>query len=455
MILPRIRSYTEFSGAVGDGFDETADCSLPREGYRIEASENGVHIDYADDAGRFYAHNTLEALRYGSDLPRFKAEDYPEYSYRGFMIDCSRHFFTAEELKKQIDVAANLKLNKFHWHLTDDQGWRMSSDKYPLLTIKGAQRRYKGQHGVRSCGFYAKEDMREIVAYCAERFIEVIPEIDMPGHFTAAIAAYPYLGCKEVKDVDTKIGIHKDIACFGEERTLEFLKDVIAEAAEIFPSEYIHLGGDEAPKNNWAKCARCRAAADARGLRSVRELQGAVMTELVAYAADLGKKVIMWNDGIDGVEGDFTVHFWKQSSKGVNAVKKACERGASVIISPFSHYYLDYPAGITPMKKTYAYEAPDFVKRNALGAEAPLWTEFVKSEERLEELLYPRLIAFADRAWAGKGDYGEFLEALKGYEAFLQSRAKLNFAARPDPKPTERIAEALKFLRFIARGRVD
>ena len=228
------------------------------------------------------------------------------------MLDCVRHFFTVEEIKKQIDMLALLKINTFHWHLTDDQGWRIKSDKYPLLTEVGGSRKQTMGDGIKVEGYYSKEDIREIVDYCKQNYINVIPEIDIPGHFRAAIAAYPHLSCFQQKTiVGEGYGISPYIACAGKQSVYDFLYDLLDEILELFPYEYIHLGGDEALKLNWITCPDCQKTIQENNLKNEEELQGYFMTKMVKYLNGKGRKVINWNDGMLGgnIQGDIVVQY--------------------------------------------------------------------------------------------------------------------------------------------------
>lgn len=435
--LPKVKNVNYGYGEAGDGFCSVRDEKLPDEGYRITMDADGVKIEYSDDAGRFYAERTLEQARKQCvKLPCAVIEDAPRYRYRGFMIDCARHFFTVAEIKKQINVMAQLKLNKFHWHLTDDQGWRLEIKKYPLLTEVGSRRAGTRGDGKPVEGYYTQEDVREVVEYCAERYIEVVPEIDMPGHFTAAIAAYPHIGCTgEAMKVSEHFGIHRDIVCAGKDEAAEFVRDVLQEVFELFPSRYVHLGGDEALKQRWMDCPDCQKKMAELGLKDEEELQGRFLNEMIAFANACGKTAVLWNDGAMGgnIEGDACVQYWKQSAACTAAAEKMARDGKKVVYSAFSYFYLDYPCGMTPLKKVYNYKINPSLAERIAGLEAPLWAEYIDSVDKLERMAYPRLFAVADRAWADSADYTDFLVRNEVFGSFLKDKYPLNAQRSPNP----------------------
>ncbi|HKM29525.1 MAG TPA: family 20 glycosylhydrolase, partial [Bacilli bacterium] len=363
-----------------------------------------------------YGQNTLEQLLaiYPNEIPELTINDYPKYAHRGFMIDCSRHFFTVTEIKKQIAVMALLKLNIFHWHLTDDQGWRIAIKKYPLLTEYGAKRLQTRNDKTEVGGYYTQDEIKEIVLFCQTRGIDVIPEIDMPGHFTAACSAYPELLCTRQKvAVAEHFGILPNIACAGRDFTYQFCYDVLNEVCELFPYAYIHIGGDEALKINWLTCPDCLAKMQTENLATPEALETYFLNKMASYLMAKGKKVICWNDGIssDKIDRNIIMHYWKDNAEFTKQAIKAIAKGQKAIVSPFANYYLDYNYGITPLKKTYDYEHC-FLEDNVIGLEAPIWSEYINTVNKLERLAYPRLIAVAERAWTNKPDYDSFLTRL-------------------------------------------
>jgi hexosaminidase len=399
------------------------DFSLPKEGYTINVDESGIRITGGSEKGVFYARETLRQIsaQSGIGLPYCSIEDCPKYEYRGYMLDCSRHFFSVAEIKRQLFLMSLLKLNVFHWHLTDDQGWRIKIDAYPDLTKKSSMRSQtkgdKTPHG----GYYSKAEIKEVVEYAAALHIDVLPEIDMPGHFSAAIHAYPFLSCKgEEVDVKTEFGIHPDIACMGKESTYKFIYEMLDEVMELFPFPYIHLGGDEAIKTHVIECKDCIAMIKENDLQDTEQLQAHFMARVEQYVLSKGKKAIIWNDGAKAKNSSPTliVQHWQPGRASEQVTLAADERGCKIILSPFMYYYLDYPYGMTPLRKTYEYDLKLNEKEmNALwGVEAPLWTEYVADRARLEYMTYPRLLALAETGWLGAQD--------KDYEDFEERAAQ-------------------------------
>ncbi len=448
-IIPQPKQIICSEGVVGDGLFTVCEPKIPKEGYELYLNEKGITIYASDKEGIFYAQKTLEQIIAQCEkLPSVIIKDAPKYPYRGFMLDCSRHFFTVEEILKQIDVIASLKINKFHWHLTDDQGWRIEIEEYPELTKIGSKRNSTRNDNKPVSGYYTKADIRKVVDYCCERCIEVIPEFDMPGHFTAAIAAYPYLGCtdKQIK-VSEHFGIHSDIACAGKESTYIFIKKVLEEIIELFPSDYIHLGGDEALKLKWINCPECQKVMREKNLKDEEELQGFFLSEIIKFINSRGKKAILWNDGLLGgnINGDYTVQYWKESKRFIEVTDNEAAKGRKVIYSPFFSFYLDYPCGMTPLKKVYNYKQK--ISCEAIsGMEAPLWTEYVDNVKQLEFMAYPRIVAFAERAWSEEANYSLFLKKLDTYLANLKN-TDITFNCNFNPSTLERISETAKFFR--------
>lgn len=446
-IIPEPNEIIYMEGTVGEGLFTITEPKIPKEGYEMYLEEKGITIYSSDKEGLFYARKTLEQIMRQCDvLPKVMIKDAPKFSYRGFMLDCSRHFFTVEEILKQIDILSGLKINKFHWHLTDDQGWRIQIDKYPLLTQIGSKRAATRGDNVPIEGFYTKSDIIRVIKYCEKRCIEVIPEFDLPGHFTSAIASYPHLSCdfKEIP-VSEHFGIHSDIACVGKISTYEFCKGVLTEIMEMFPSEYIHLGGDEALKLKWLSCESCQKAIKDKKLKNEEELQGAFLSEMVRFVNSFGKKAILWNDGLLGgnIAGDYTVQYWKESKTFINVTNDEAEKGRKVIYSPFFSFYLDYPCGMTQLKKTYNYKCN--ISENAvMGMEAPLWTEYVNNAKQLEFMTYPRIIALAERAWSTNINYESFLDKLNAFLTYLKTQ-DINFDANFNPNPIKRVVDTAKF----------
>lgn len=417
---------------------------LKEEGYQIHIDQGEIEIEAYQENGLFYGIQTLRQLlhAYKNEIPCIEIEDSPRFSHRGFMLDVGRHFFDKNEVKKLIDLCVLQKLNVFHFHLTEDQGWRLEIEKYPLLTKVGSYREEtvikSKSDGTPVRGYYTKADILEIVAYARERYIKVIPEIDIPGHLQAAIAAYPHLSCLgEEVDVWNRFGISKVVACAGKESTYSFLADVLDEVCAMFDTDRIHLGGDEAPKDRWKKCPHCQAKMRDEGLRNEEELQAYFINRISRYLRGKGIKAITWNDSLKAsiLDKDILIQHWMDGKKKKNVVA-AINEGRQVIISDYYNHYLDYPYGMTPLTKTYHFNPIfDGVKPEKesciIGLEAPLWTEYVKDTKRLYYMTFPRLTAVADRAWnSGALDYRDFTERLKCFYKLLDRYdipyAKLN-----------------------------
>ncbi|MBR6055331.1 MAG: beta-N-acetylhexosaminidase [Bacteroidales bacterium] len=434
------------------------DKALAPEAYTINLSKDSVLVGASSPNGFLYAIETLKQMLppavYGSQkakadwvLPCGRITDAPRFAHRGLMIDSARHFWETDEMKRIIDVMAMYKLNILHWHLTDDQGWRVEIKKYPRLTEVGAWRNgtmvakdWDSNDGIRYGGFYTQDELREIVAYAAAKGISVIPEIDLPGHMNAAMAAYPELGCSGGPyEVRTIWGISKDILCAGNDRIYTFIDDVMTELADIFPAEYIHIGGDECFGGRrevgkpvpWDSCPKCRArmrelhikpGPDARHF-----LQNYVTARAQDILADKGRRIIGWGEILKGdLQEGATIMSWRGAAAGIEAASK----GFDVIMSPNSNCYFDYyqseeqdkePLAIgnyLPVEKVYALEPTDGfepgTESHILGVQANLWTEYIATPEHLEYMLLPRLCAVSEVQWCAPEtkDYERFLLSL-------------------------------------------
>lgn len=452
-ILPKPLKIIYKEGSVGEKYDIETDPGIPREGYRLILNKDGILIEASSAAGVFYAEKTLEQIKEQTDvLPCVEIEDRPKYPHRGFMLDCARHFFDIDAIKKQIEILSRLKMNVFHWHLTDDQGWRIEVKKYPELTGIGSIRRQTLNDGREVGGYYTREQIKETVEFCRERFIDVIPEIDMPGHFSAGIAAYPELGCTgKSSEVETGYGIFPEILCAGKDETLNFCRDLITETAELFPSKYFHIGGDEALKLRWYDCPNCRKRIKNENLRDEEGLQSWFMAKAASHLAASGKTPIVWNDGAaeDSAE-NCVVQYWKQGKKYRERAETLLKKNIKFIYSPFGSLYLDYPCGITPLRKVYNFKEDFDLSRNVRGLETALWSEYVPDEKTLETRIYPRIFAVADRAWAGEGDYAEFLDREKTFEKYI---LKYGITIDKDPNPGifRRAAESVSFFAGVIK----
>ena len=421
---------------------------LPEEGYRLTTDvEHGVLIQASTDAGVFYAMQTLtQLLEPGTNsngqpwysIPTVHIEDAPRFPYRGFHLDVARHFFDADFVKKQIDTMARLKFNTFHWHLTEDQGWRVPIDAFPKLTEVGAwraQTQVGKQRGVydgrRHGGFYTKDEIRDVVAYAAERHVTVIPEIEMPGHATAAIAAYPEYGCgDEPVEVSGRWGIHETVFC-PSERTFAFLFAVLDEVLELFPSESIHIGADEVRKVQWKQSPVAQTVMQREGLADEDELQSWFVRRIERYLNARGRRLIGWDEIMEGgLAPNATVMTWRTEESAT----EAASMGHDVIRSPIQHAYFDFSqaapdteplannwAGFPlPLERVYAFEpvpaALEADKRHhILGGQSNLWTEFISTTEHAEYMLYPRALALAEVLWSDpeRRDFAGFVMRLE------------------------------------------
>lgn len=432
------------------------------EAYSINISEAGIQIQGASEAGVFYG---IQALRKSMpigkyaqiEFPSVEINDYPEFGYRGALLDISRHFFTKEEVKEYIDMMALHNMNRFHWHLTDDQGWRIEIKKYPELTSIGSQRKesqngYYENHervlkfdGIPHGGFFTQDDIKEVVAYAAERYITIIPEIDLPGHMVSALASYPELGCTGGPyNVWTHWGISEDVLCAGNEKTYQFLTDVFDEIMELFPSTYIHIGGDECPKTRWAQCPKCQAKIKAEGIKSddkhTKEeyLQSYVMKYMSDYLSEHGRKIIGWDEILEGEAAPgATIMSWRGEAGGIEAARL----GHDVIMVPNNYLYLDYYqskdyesepyyaiGGYNPVDKIYNYNPlpaslNETEKAHIIGVQANLWTEYIKDFKQVEYMILPRWSAVAEIQWTGGAkDYPAFLKRLDKFVKLYQAK---------------------------------
>lgn len=393
------------------------------EGYQLTVSGKGVEILFSNYQSLCNAMQSLNQLIQNSNtISGVTISDDPAFGYRGVHLDCSRHFFTIAEIKGFIDHIARLKFNKFHWHLTDDQGWRLEIKRYPKLTEIGAwrdstiighysrsPREYEKQH---YGGFYTQEEAREIVRYAAERGITVVPEIELPGHARAALAAYPELGCTgEQLPIPGLWGVFDDVFC-SQPETMEFLKNVLEEVVAVFPSETIHIGGDECPKVRWDACAKCRRTMEENGLHDSHELQSYMIREMEGFLRARGRKLIGWDEILEGgLAENAQVMSWRGTEGGLAAAKQH----HPVVMTPTAFCYLDYYqsghpdeplaiGGYLPLEKVYSFQpVPEGLteeeKHFILGGQANLWTEYLPTMDAVEYSAYPRLIAMSQLLW--------------------------------------------------------
>ncbi len=400
---------------------------LPVEGYELKSDEN-VCVSASDVKGAFYGLMTLLQLLEGDVLPKCEIEDEPRFPYRGIMLDVARHFFGKDEIKSLLDNMAYYKMNVFHWHLTEDQGWRIEIKKYPELAPKACVRKndwknHLGQMTGKPYGegcYFTQEDVKEIVSYAAERMITVVPEIDMPGHITSALSVFPELSCEgKPLEVSTKYGIKSSIGCVGNEDFIRFMKDIIDEMCELFPAPYFHIGGDEVPKDKWKSCPKCQKLMKEKGIKSENDLQGYFTNLITEYLAEKGKKTIGWDEitETNDLRSDAIVQWWHGKDGG-----KWAEKGGKAILSHNTLCYLDYPYILTNLEKIYRlgpeeYKMTPEIVKNILGIEAPLWTEFVYDRKKFEFMLYPRVQAVAEAAWTpyAQKNYKDFEVRLTKY----------------------------------------
>ncbi len=424
--------------------------------YRLSVDQKGVEINGADETGVFYGIQTLLQLLPLPEsgkaiaIPFVQIADKPRFAYRGMMLDVGRHFFPVEFVKRYIDYLAMHKMNEFHWHLTEDQGWRIEIKKYPRLTEVGAwrngtvigKRPWVKNDNIHYGGFYTQEQIRDVIDYASKRYITIIPEIEMPGHGSAAIAAYPWLSCfpTEKTDIpDTALsdasrqaggkfvyeqwGVAEDVFCAGKDSTFEFLQGVIDEVAALFPSKYIHVGGDECPKTHWKRCPQCQKRMHDLGLKDEHELQSYFIQRMEKYINSKGKTLIGWDEILEGgLAPNAVVMSWRGEKGGIAAAKQH----HTVIMTPTTYVYFDYSqtrnedsltiGGYLPLEKVYKYEPLSTElsvtdARYILGGQANLWTEYMTKPAKIEYQIFPRMDALSEVLWTPK--------ERKSWEGFL------------------------------------
>ncbi len=434
-----------------------------KEGYQLKISSNEITISASSAKGAFYAVQSLRQLLPASfenstfkgstvSIQNLEITDAPQFKYRGMHLDVGRHFFPVDFIKKYIDMMSMLKMNTFHWHLTEDQGWRIEIKKYPKLQEIAAYRNetlighYSDQphqfDGKKYGGFYTQEEIKDIVKYATERQIDVIPEIEMPGHAQAEISAYPELGCTgKPIDVATKWGVFEDIYC-PKEATFKFLEDVIDEVITLFPSKYIHIGGDEAPKTRWKNCAHCQALIKKEGLKDEYGLQSYFITRMEKYINSKGKQIIGWDEILEGgLAPNATVMSWR----GTEGAVIAAQQHHDVILTPGSHCYFDHYqstkedeplaiGGFLPLEKVYSFnpipkELTKEESKYVLGAQGNVWTEYMKDSKQVEYMAFPRMIALSEVVWSENKnkDFENFKNRLEFYQLRLDAR-DVNYA---------------------------
>jgi len=409
--------------------------SLVEEGYEIRVSPDSILLLAAKESGLFYAAQTLRQLfptAFGGEdetqgqrwmIPAGKIKDKPRFKWRGLMLDVGRHFFPVEFVKRLIDLLALHKMNVFHWHLTEDQGWRIEIKRYPRLMEIGSKRKASPIPTNRNVlddtpyeGFYTQDQIREVVQYAASRFVSVIPEIEMPGHSMAALASYPELGCTGGPyEVRTKWGIEENVYCAGNEKVYEFLENVLEETVGLFPGEYIHIGGDECPKTLWRQCPKCQERIQKEKLKDESGLQSYFLKRMERVLQDKRRRLIGWDEIL---EGGLPPHSSVMSWRGLEGGIHAASAGHNAVMCPTSHCYFNYyqseekekepPAsrGFIPLEKVYSFdpipsEVPAEKKIHILGAQGNVWTEYMLTENQVEYMIFPRACALSEVLWSG------------------------------------------------------
>lgn len=420
---------------------------LPEEAYSIKVQESQIEIGYGSGSGAFYALQTLlqllpseifsqERQNVSWDIPCCDIKDEPRFEYRGMHLDVCLHFFDMDFLKRYIDIMAMHKVNRFHWHLTEDQGWRLEIKKYPILTEKGQWRKetvvgslksgvYDGTpHG----GYYTQDQVRELVEYAAQRYVTIIPEIEMPGHALAAISCFPELSCglESSYETATKWGVFRQVYC-PKESTFKFLEDVMDEVFELFPSKLVHIGGDECPKKSWKQCEHCQALIKKLGLKDEFELQSWFIQRMEKYINSKGHTIIGWDEILQGgLAPNAKVMSWLGEEGGI----KAAQQHHEVVMAPYPKYYLDYWQG-DPDSEPQAMDGPTMLKtvydynpvpevltpeegKYIIGVEGCVWTEYMSTPERVEYMAYPRMCAIAEAGWSSaEKDWDGFTRRLE------------------------------------------
>ena len=435
-------------------FNLKKDLNIHPEGYKMVIGKKTITIEASSEAGLFYAVQSLlqliptESKSKSIKIKCSEINDYPRFAWRGLHLDVCRHFMPKEFVLKYLDYMALHKLNRFHFHLTEDQGWRIEIKKYPELTTVGSFRSETlVGHGAKSSifdgvphmGFYTQEDIKEIVRYAAERYITVVPEIEMPGHALAALASYPHLGCTGGPyKVATKWGVFDDVMCAGKESTFEFLENVLDEVIDLFPSELIHIGGDECPKTRWKECPLCQERIKSNGLKDEHELQSYFIGRIEKYLNSKGRQIIGWDEILEGgLAPNAAVMSWRGEKGGIEAAKMK----HNVVMSPGSHCYFDHYqfdpqteplaiGGFTNLAKVYSYEpVPKELaleeQKYIMGAQANVWTEYIPNPEHAEYMVFPRVAALAEVVWSQK-DKKEYKDFKRRLDILVKLYDKMN-----------------------------
>lgn len=460
--LPLLKGKVEFC----DSEEEASvivikDDKIAEEGYILGVTRENIVIFASKKIGVYYALQTVRQLAHldtgGREVLCCDIEDEPRFGFRGLSLDVSRHFYDVDYVKKYLDWMFMQKLNVFHWHLTDDAGWRVEIKKYPLLTEIGSKRtctQLNGWHSTKMeqkpySGYYTQEQIKEIVAYAKERGITVIPEVDFPAHCAAVFAAYSDLACRDLKrdvpgyfgaKIPTKIFNQKDwnrTLCMGKEESLQFVYDVLDEICDMFDSPYIHVGGDEAPKDEWKKCPNCQRVIKENNLKNEEELQGWFENKLSQYLKTKGRQMIGWNEVLEGKNIDtsdknIVVQYW--TPKRDKNAEAYVNSGGKMIMSNHQSFYFDMPYAQYSLKKTYKFKPENFGVtndniKNVLGVEGEVWTEWIRGRERLEMLVFPRMQALSEVAWSPeeKRDFADFKLRLDDFKPTFDAMG-INYA---------------------------
>ncbi len=455
-LVPMPREMEIQSGfcSAGAPLEVVRDASIPKEGYRLSIASDAIRITSSDAAGEFYARVTLEQL--GEPLPCLEIVDSPRYRWRGCLIDEGRHFFGKPTVKKMIDAMSYNKLNVLHWHLTEDQGWRIDFRRWPDLAKMGAVRRdAKGR--VYGPHFYTEEDIAEIVEYAQSRHVKIVPELEIPGHSRAALAAFPQFSClgeKLERRADSTWGVKRELYCAGNDDAIRFLEELLDEFCRLFKySDTIHIGGDECPKSRWRRCPKCQARIKALGLKDEKELQSWIMRHFSDYLAEKGRRAVVWEDATDGgLAGNAAVMSWL----GKERVVAAAKAGAECVVCPTTLTYFDQRQGLPidpwradgkglPLSKVYAFDPSEGFPKDCvpriLGSEGLLWSEHIECPQELMWMAFPRLCATAEALWTGgeNRDYAEFSKRLEVHIPRLRAMG-INCAPTPEGLPAVRAA---------------
>ena len=423
--------------------------SEPNEGYKLDITPKQITITASDGAGIFYAIQSMfqlmpiDANENNLSVPCAVIEDYPRFKWRGAHLDCCRHMFPVEFIKKYIDILSMYKLNTFHWHLTEDQGWRIEIKKYPKLTEIGSWRKESAGDGIPYGGYYTQDQIRDIVAYARDRYITIVPEIEMPGHSLSALAAYPELSCTGGPfETETTWGVFDDIYCAGNDKVFEFLENVLTEVMDLFPGMYIHVGGDEAPKARWHNCPKCQARIKELGLQNEQQLQSYFIQRIEKFINSKGRSIIGWDEILEGgLAPNAAVMSWRGIDGGIAAAKSK----HVAVMTPTDYCYFDYYqgsdtskepkaiGGFTPLEKVYSYNpVPDSLSADEakyiIGVQANLWSEYIDSPQKAEYMILPRLCALSEDAWT-PNDLKNFSDFSKRLEKHFQilTKEKINF----------------------------